>query len=238
MIQFNLLPDVKLEYIRTKQRKRMIVTLSIIVTAVALVIFLLLFLFVRVSQPKHMKDLTNDINKGVSTLQNTKDLDKILTIQNQLKTLPGLHDRRVFSSRFVDYLGQVTPAQATIANVDVDFTKNTVLIKGDADSLATVNKFADTLKFTDYQINNSEKKKAFNSVVLQGFTLNPNNFKGQRPVTFQLTFKYDPPIFATVKDVPEGSQPVTLIVPQITSTRSETEKPGLFAPSPTEEQER
>ena len=93
MIQFNLLPDVKIEYIKTRYRKRMIMLISAIASGVTFTIFVLLFLFVRVNQPKHMKDLDKDIKSTVSKIQETKDLDKILTIQNQLNSLPALHDK-------------------------------------------------------------------------------------------------------------------------------------------------
>jgi hypothetical protein len=65
MIQFNLLPDVKIEFLKTRARKRMIMVLSIGITATCLAIFILLFLFVRVNQAKYMRDLDKDIKSNV-----------------------------------------------------------------------------------------------------------------------------------------------------------------------------
>jgi hypothetical protein len=237
MIQFNLLPDVKIEYIKTRYRKRMIMLISAIVSGTAFAFFIILFLFVRVNQTKYMRDLDKDIKSEVSQIQSTPDLDKILTIQNQLNSLSGLHDKKVVSSRLVDYLTQLTPNQATISDVDIDFDTNTMRIKGSSDNLVTVNKFADTLKFTDYKVNDEAgaQGKAFKDVVLQSFSIASKAQSNQGGVAYELSFAFDPIIFAQVKEVKEGNtSPVTLNVPKIISTRSETEKPAdtLFAPQP------
>jgi hypothetical protein len=227
MTQFNLLPDVKIEYIKTKYRKRLIMLISIIASAVTFGVFVLLFLFVRVSQPKHIRDLDKDIKTNVSKIQSTPDLDKVLTIQNQLNSLPGLHDQKVESSRLIDYLTMLTPNQATLSTVDTDFAVNTMTIRGSADSLITVNKFVDTLKFTDYKVNaeGGPEGKAFKDVVLRSFSM--AGTPGQSNiVTFDISLAFEPIIFTQVKDVkPDATQPVSLTVPKIISTRSETEKP-------------
>lgn len=238
MIQFNLLPDVKVDFIKTRRRKRMIVFVSAIVSAVTFAAFILLLLFVRVNQPKHMKALDEDIKSNVSTLQAVPDLDKILTIQNQLNSLPGLHDKKVVSSRVVDYLNKMTPSQATISDVTIDFEANTMTIKGNSDSLITVNKFVDTIKFTDYKIEVKDKdddiNKAFKDVVLQSFSVSANGQQaGANAITYELSLAFEPKIFATIRDTKNPVEPVSLVVPKIISTRSATETPdSLFAPQP------
>lgn len=236
MIQLNLLPDVKMQYIRARQRKRMVIGLSVIISAVFLAIFIFLLLFVRVAQKQHLNALDKDITAVTSELKSKQDLDKILTIQNQLNSLPGLHDEKIISSRIFDYLSQVTPVQATISDVEADFEGNTMTIKGNADALSTVNKFADTLKFTDFKTSGDESKegKAFSSVVLKNFSIGGKSGQsGQSGVTYELEMQFDPIIFANIKnaEAPE----VKLTIPNIISTRSETEKPGdLFVPQPEE----
>lgn len=235
MIQFNLLPDVKIQFIKTRARKRLIMLVSGLASAVAFGLFVLLFLFVRVNQPKHMRDLDKDIKSETSKIQSTQDLNKILTIQNQLKSLPGLHDQRVVSSRLLDYLKSLTPQQSTISDLSIDFETSSMTIQGNANDLATVNKFVDTLKFTEYQVNEDggASGRAFKDVVLQSFLVAPAG-QGDESVSYQLAFNFEPAIFAQVKNVSEGkTESVSLTVPKITSTRSETEKPSeLFAPQP------
>jgi Tfp pilus assembly protein PilN len=217
MIQFNLLPDVKLEYIKSKQMKHSIIMLSIVITGVAVGIFVLLFLTVNVLQKKHINDQTNDIKKYSDQLKQIPDLDKILTVQDQLNALPDLHAKKVVATRLFNYLTQVTPAQASISEFKIDFTQNTMSFTGSADSLVTVNKFVDSLKFTDYTVANAtESKKAFSDVVLSSFS------RSDTSTSYLIDLKYDPVIF-------DSANEVTLKVPNIISTRSETEKPeALF----------
>lgn len=236
MIQFNLLPDVKVEYIKTRRRKRLIILTAAVSSAVTFAIFFLLLLFVRVNQPAHLRDLDKDIKSNVEEIQAIEDLDKILTIQNQLNSLPGLHDQKVVSSRLVDYLTRLTPNQATISDVTLDFEANTLAIKGNADSLGTVNKFVDTIKFTDYKVNDEGEAggKAFKDVVLQSFAVAGEGQTGADAISYELNMAFDPAIFALVRDSTNAAEPVTLNVPQIISTRSATETPdSLFAPQPT-----
>lgn len=225
MIQFNLLPDVKLQYIRATYRKRIIIFVSIISSIVFFSIFILLFLFVRVNQPRHMSHLDKDIDTQVKELKSKPDLDRVLTVQNQLNSLPNLHGQKVFGSRLFDYLAQITPANTTINNVDLDFETKSILLKGSTDSIATVNKFVDTLKFTDFKLasDNPKEGKAFSAVVLQSFGL--ASAAGQSTeTTFEIRFTYDEAIFSnTAKDGSAIANAVTLTVPPITTTRSQTQ---------------
>ena len=126
---------------------------------------------------------------------------------------------------------QVTPNQATISSLDIDFEANTMSIKGNADGLVTINKFADTLKFTDFKVNTEGGKsgKAFKDVVLKNFSVAGT---GQNAVSYEIGLAFEPDIFLQVKDVKEGAQPVELTVPKIISTRSETEKPSSLFEAP------
>lgn len=216
MIQFNLLPDVKLEYIKSNRLKRSVIMLAVIISGVSIGIFILLFLMVNLLQKQQIKNQTKDIKNYSEQLENTPDLNKILTVQNQLLSLPELHDKKVVAARLFPYLTQVTPAKASISRLNVDFTANTMTITGTADSLNTVNKFVDTLKFTNFKTTtDSSDKKAFSEVVLQTFS------RDDKSASYQINLKYDPTIFY-------GADEVTLTVPKIITTRSETEKPDAL----------
>ena len=92
MIQFNLLPDVKIKYIKTQRTKRMVILVSLLVSAASLALVTIMFVSVQVIQKKSLNDLSKDIVAETKQLQDVQDLDKILTIQNQLTALPALHD--------------------------------------------------------------------------------------------------------------------------------------------------
>ncbi|OGL30362.1 hypothetical protein A3D14_02930 [Candidatus Saccharibacteria bacterium RIFCSPHIGHO2_02_FULL_47_12] len=221
MIQFNLLPDVKLEFIKARRTQRRVLTAAVATAAVSIGILVLLFTAVNVLQKKHLRDLNGDIQSYSNQLSEVKDLGKILTVQNQLGSLTGLHDQKPVTSRLYSFIGNLTPATATISRIEADFDAHTLVISGSADSLSTVNKFADTLKFTTYKTaDEASEGNAFSNVVLSSFSSNDQGFM------YQLNLNFEPAIFSSASDV-------TLTVPNIVSTRSETEKPNeIFQESP------
>lgn len=218
MIEFNLLPDVKIAYIKSRRTVRLVVLSAVSVTAVTMAGFLLLFLTVNVVQKRSLKNIDNDIAKNSKTLNEQPELSKILTIQNQLNTLPGLHSKKPVVTRFFGYIQQVTPSQTSLARIDVDFMASTMSISGATDSLETVNKFVDTLKFTTYKETEGTDTKAFSDIVLSSYG------RDDKGASFQVSLQYDPIIFSAASSV-------TLTVPQLVTTRSEVEKPAaLFEP--------
>lgn len=227
MIQFNLLPDVKNEYLKARRSKRLVIVGAMGIAGVSLAIMILLFLGVSLFQKKHLSDLSRDIKTDSQKLQATPDLNKILTIQNQLRSLPNLHAQKPVASRLFGYLTQITPGQVSISNLDIDFDAHTMDVKGSADSISTINKFVDTLKFTTYTVpalnqpagTVTQAKSAFSDVVLSNFGLN------NKVANYEIIASFDAVIFDSA-NVP------TLTVPQITTTRSALEKPTeLFQPS-------
>lgn len=220
MIQFNLLPDVKLAFIKAERTKRLVTTIAIISSAAALVIFLTLFAAVNVVQKKNLNDLNKDIATSTAEIRSTEDLDKILTVQNQLNSLSGLHDQKVVASRVYDYMGMVTPTNVSISNLNIDFALQTLTISGSSTSLDMVNTYVDTLKFTTFTTDKAETEtKAFSNVVLSSFG------RSAEGASYSISLKYDPAIFA-------ATNKVSLKVPNTITTRSVTEQP-LFKPQGT-----
>jgi Tfp pilus assembly protein PilN len=212
-IQFNLLPDIKVQYLKAKRQKHLVVLASVSASVVALAVFVILLTTVFVLQKKNIADLNKDIKSSSTQLQNVEDLDKILTVQNQLNSLPALHSDKVVASRLADYLIQVTPATISISKLSIDYEANTMTIAGSTGDLTAVNIFTDTLKFTKFKTkDNSEEKLAFSKVVLASFA------RDEKSATYELGFEFDPTIFS-------NSEEVSLVVPQIVTTRSEVAKP-------------
>ncbi len=231
MIQFNLLPDVKLDYIKARRTKHTVIVLSSVISGSALALLVLMFLVVNVAQKQHLSSLNDDIESNKKSLQAKPELAKILTIQNQLNSLSGLHEQKPVVSRTFGYIQQVTPANASIDTVTINFAEQTISIEGAANALATVNTFVDTLKFTTFTATATDQQAqssptntpAFSEVVLGDFAvvtasagLDPN-----KVATYSITLKYDPLIFS-------DANTVKLVVASRVTTRSETEKPSAI----------
>ncbi|MBX6333749.1 hypothetical protein IRY61_00195 [Candidatus Saccharibacteria bacterium] len=224
MVQFNLLPDIKIQYIRARRQKHLVLLASGIAIAASLVILAVLFTTASVIQKKSIADLSRDIAAASNELKSTPDLTKMLTVQNQLKVLPELHQDKPMASRIFSYIAQVTPSEASISRLLVDFNTQTITISGSATSLEVVNTYTDTLKFATYHTENDRETEvqAFSDVVLSAFG---RDVKG---ASYTITLTFDPVIF-------DNTQEVTLTVPNKITTRSQTEQPDALFQEQAEE---
>jgi len=215
-VQFNLLPDVKMSHVKAQRSKNLVASAAVLASAVAIGIFAVLFLSVNVVQKKMLSDADGDIKRYTADLEAIPNIENILTVQNQLNSLKGLHQGKHITSRIFTYLPQVTPANVTISKLGLDVSTNTLTIDGTADSQVSVNTFIDTLKFTNFKIGEQgAQTKAFPSVTESTFSINPGN------VSYGLTITFDPQLFANSQLDSEG-KPVTptLVVPKLTTTHA------------------
>jgi hypothetical protein len=231
MIQLNLLPDVKLEYIRSRRFSRLIYTVASIVTLIAVIIALVLFINVKIIQAHHLHNLESKIQQATTHLQSDTNFNKILTVQNQLATLPKLYALRPIASLLLGfgsadgYLDEITPSTVFINTISVDFTADSMNIQGSANNIYSVNQYVDTLKFTNYYVNGNKKAEqlAFSNVTLNAFS---TQSAGSASYTINLSFK--PDLFNS------ALQP-QLDVPTTVTTRSQLETPSvLFNGKPTD----
>ena len=238
MIQFNLLPDIKNQYLQTQRTKRLIIVTSAAISGLFITAFASMLILVTVVQKNHIKNLQKDIENSLTEIKKVPDLEKILTIQNQLGSLTALHDAKPVTSRLYNYLVQITPRDATISSVDLSFEGDTIKLAGIAKNLEVVNKFVDTIKFTNYELTTNETPAkvtaatAFSDVVLDGFSSGRQSQTASQ-VSYSISFKFNPIIFSINKDSANKPQTVALKVPQIISTRSVLEKPtDIFKEAP------
>jgi Tfp pilus assembly protein PilN len=228
-LQFNLLPDVKQEYLKTKRTKRTIITAAAAVTGITLFIMLFMMITVYVVNKKQLNDANNDISKYSKQLKAIPNLDKILTVQNQLKSLSGLHEQKHKVSRLFTFLPQITPLNVCIGKIDLDLATNALSIDGTSDSQKSINTFIDTLKFTKYDIDGKNTDKyAFPSVVESQFGIDTSTSSDVKcngktaPASYQVTIQYDEVLFAST-----NNQSVELKVPQgLVTTRSVQDNPS------------
>lgn len=205
MIQFNLLPAVKQEYIKTRRLTRLVTLVSMFASAAALFVLLLMLITVDGVQKKSLRDLDKDITSNSKTLKSKPNINSILTVQNQLNTLTGLHDQKVVASQLFKYISEVTPTGITISQLNIDYVGYTLTITGNAPSIDGINQFIDTLKSTMYKTDavDSTDKPAFTSVVLASFG------KGNTGVTYSTTMSFDSVIFSSANivtlEVPPGT---------------------------------
>ena len=214
--QFNLLPDSKYERLKTEKSQHTLKGLFIFISIGATIIFIFFFLATNVLQKKQLSDSDKDIKNLYSELQNVENLNKMLTVQNQLGSLVDLHRNKHVSSRLFTYLPDLTPINVSIGRVGLDFKTSSITIDGTADSQKTVNVFVDTLKFTTFSAGQqANDKQAFSTVVQSNFSVGSGN------VSYTLSLTFDPLLFSNnVLDANGKQITPSLKVPKLTTTRS------------------
>jgi hypothetical protein len=223
MNQFNLLPDVKIQYIKARRTKRLVMVISIGASALSIFVMLLSVVTVDVVQKKSLRNLNSDISISTTKLKAVPNLNQILTVQNQLNTLTGLHNQEPVSSRLFGYITQLTPNGVTLSDFQISFlTTDTIEISGNATNLGLINQFVDTLKETTYASyatdtagQNQEaadqayftthnsypadsqngSKLAFSDVVLSSFGTTTSGS------SYTIDMKFDPAIFANTNNI-------------------------------------
>lgn len=223
MIQLNLLPDLKKEYIKAQKTKSTVIGVSILVTIGALGLSALLFVYVTFLQQIQINMATDDIAKKESQLQSVNGIDKYLTIQAQLAALPDLHNNKGSYDRLFTYLGVINPSapnNVAINNLQLITDERAMILTGTTQSFETLNVFVDTLK--NAQINfksNGQgdvvKENMFEQVLIQSTGLARVN--GQPAVTFTIKTIYN------ADDFNVQNTDVSASVPNITTTQSVTQ---------------
>ena len=224
MIQLNLLPDIKLQYLKAQRARRIITAIAILITVLSVTLLIVLFGINRL-QKQHLSDLSKDIKSKSAALRSQPDAEKILTVQNQLNSLTNLHSAKPAASRIFDDLNNITPAQISLSDYSLDFATQQINITGSAESLNAVNKYIDTLKFTKY-VEGDTSTLAFKDVVLDSFGITTGSNDVSQPATFSVKFTYDPIIY-------DITHKIRLSVPTQVTTRSQLAQPTeLFKAAP------
>ena len=126
MIQINLIPDVKQELLRAQAQRNIVISAAILLSIAAGVIVVLVASFVFGAQQFTMSRTNEAIDKQYQTLSEVEDLDRLLTIQNQLKKVSELNENKNVASRVYGMLNVIVPTdtqhEVTISSMTVDPT--------------------------------------------------------------------------------------------------------------------
>lgn len=213
--QLNLLPDVKLSHIRVRRQRRLVSMVATTFSVFSILLIALLFSITNFVQKNQIDQLSQQIQNDLETLSGTEDLSKILTVQNQLGSLPALHGSKTAINRLFVFMNQLIPADITVSDIEIDFESRVIRITGNAPLLEDVNRLVDTFKFAEYTSDEfTEPVKAFGDVVLQGSQRDDNQ------ASYVIEGLIDEYLFDTTQ------KNLAMNVPSITSSRSELEKPS------------
>jgi len=227
MIQLNLLPDIKKEFINAQKTRALVMSSSIMVTLVAVGLSVLLFIYVTFLQQLQITLATNDIKSKQQELSGVSDLSKYLTIQNQLAALPELHAGKGIYSRLLNFLPVLNPNAPNniqLSQLQLAGSDKLVSFTGQTGSFESLNVFVDTLRnaVVTYKDSSSvqQTSKIFDTVNVQSSAIDKSN--GGNKVSFTVRATY----FDAVFDA--HNTDLTASVPNIKTSQSVTQSPKLF----------
>lgn len=215
MIQVNLLPDIKKQYLRSLRIKSMVVFGSFLAIAIAAGAIVALSMTVYIGQVQYMGFVDGQIEKSAEELRKKPTLNRDLTIQNQLSALPELHASKSKYSRIMDMLPTLNPASpnsVTLTTMQLQDETSTVSFNGRTGSFEALTSFRDSLRYADVtyvagDADGTTTEKLFSSVVIETSALTQE--QGNQFVAFSIRTVYNPGVFA------ESSRNVALSIPSI-----------------------
>ncbi|MGH7196143.1 MAG: PilN domain-containing protein [Candidatus Saccharimonadales bacterium] len=226
MIQLNLLPDLKKEYLKSQKTKAVVISTSIFVTLAALGLSVVLFIYVTFLQQIQIALATDEIKREAATLKEVPDLQKYLTVQNQLQSLPNLHNEKGMNSRLFSFLNVLNPSPPNnvhLSSLQVLTADKSIVFAGSTATFETFNVFVDTLKNAEVSYKEGgegdlKTDKMFDQVLVQNSGLARVNNK--MVVTYTVKAIYKDLVFYA------NNTEMTASVPNITTTQSVTQSPS------------
>lgn len=187
MIKINLLPDSRLARLKAASRQKTIGVICTIGIIAGVTLPVVLFV-VWLGQKGVIALRQKTIDNKYAELQEVENLEEILTVQNQLNTLPSLNEQRLYYTTFFEVLPNLIPNGVSVSSFTVE-ESGTVDMSGVASSSALIEDFVAILKRAELYTEN-EFRPAFTDVFSSKIT--PLEEGG---ASFELNYTIDAVLF-------------------------------------------
>jgi hypothetical protein cdiviTM7_02674 len=219
MIEVNLIPDVKREYLHAQRVRNTVISVSMLVAAAAAGAVIVLGLALG-SLQFASGQADNSIKSKYKELSDKPDINDLLTIQNQLTQIDMISSNRGVNSRIFDTLSAVNPQapnNVTMSTVRYNASEKTITIEGStAGGFNAVDALKKTILNTKlkYTKDSESAETQLSSSVRITNTAYAEDSGGEKKLTFTLTFSYPEELLSnSVKSLvivsPTGSVDVT-----------------------------
>lgn len=231
MITLNLLPDIKREFLRTRRAQARVISIAVLVSIAAIALLVVVALWVYGVQAFQKSSLTASINNYDAQLRSEKDINKYLTIQNQLANISNLHSSKPILSRVFDVVSKLNPKapnNVKVSTLEVDVETTSLIFSGETATYTGLETFRDTLKNAQltYQDSTgaSKSEQLFSAVTIdsQGLGKTGNGGSGGVVVGFKMTAVYNPIVFS------RDTKQFAVNVPSKDTTQSKQDTPDIF----------
>ena len=202
MIQINLIPDVKREYLQARRMRDIAISISIIVSiaAAGVVGIMLLFLSTQAAR-EYLADRT--IESEYDTLSNVENLTHMVTIENQLSLISQQHANKSMDSRLFSILqaiNPINPNSVQFTTVTLNPEEGLLMLEGQTPggyrAFETLTK---TIENTSITYKNSEEGEEMTSPIASEVLPGDSNYgidsDNTRVLRFELTVVYTKGLF-------------------------------------------
>lgn len=235
MIELNLLPDVKKEFIKAQRTRNTVISGAILVSIIAGGVVALLATTVYGAQTVLISNLKREIQSNHQKVASKQEINKYLAIQSQLASLDETAKQRSVYSRLFEYLPQLNPAapyNVTIYEFTLAQDATTITMTGSAGSFEAVNNFKNTLEKAQLTYTGSDSAAGegalFTSVTSDAPSLSTTN--GRTQALFVFTIAYNPVAFDP------ANKDIKIVVPKlITSDGDQNAPKELFGAQPVDQ---
>ena len=159
MIEINLIPDVKRELLRIRMMRNAVISMSILVGIVSIAIVVFCAVVLGGQLAFELKQ-DSDIKSKYGELSQISDLDKTVTLQQQLGQIDRLHNDKKINSRLLSLISAINPpapnnVQISMARLNPE--EKTITLEGSAvNGFAALEVLKKTLTSTKVKKGNTE----------------------------------------------------------------------------------
>lgn len=213
MIEINLLPNVKRELLKTRAMRNRVISISFLVggASIAAVVVLALILGSQIAAEAVQGGVIKDRSDKLMAVE---DLNKVVTIQNQLTKINEQHSGKKINSRIFDVVTAVNPVapnNVSFSDIKVNPESKTITLEGSAvngySALETLKK---TILNTKIQTTDGDKSSevSLTKEIKDGDTSFGENSEGKKVLQFSFSFEYAEELLA-----PANNGTVSVLTP-------------------------
>ncbi|MCP9454382.1 MAG: hypothetical protein NNC24_03400 [Candidatus Nanosynbacter sp. P11B_S7_bin.28.1] len=213
MIEINLLPSVKRELLKTRAMRNRVISISFLVggASIVAVVVLALVLGSQIAGEAVQNGVIKDRNDKLMAVE---DLNKVVTIQNQLTKINEQHSRKKINSRIFDVVTAVNPVvpnNVSFSDIKVNPESKTITLEGSVvngySALETLKK---TILNTKVQTTDGDKSSevSLTKEIKDGDTSFGENSEGKKVLQFSFSFEYAEELLA-----PANNGTVSVLTP-------------------------
>lgn len=203
MIQINLIPEFKVAIIKARAVRFKVIAVSIAACIISISTVLVFVIYTYGVQALSENNISDQLKLEQTKIESVKDLTQLLTIQNQLSTIPKIHNSMSINSRIFEILTGIqknTGNELVYSSVNVDSKNSTISLAGQVPSYSSYEIFLKSIKNLQVQYktsaNTESQTKPFANNLNIGQASYGINAFGNASLSFSIGFQYPIEIFA------------------------------------------